>query len=387
MKERFLASIYRTKSSNALGLAAGRLGDPDLINLSLGDPDFITPQEIIDEAFTQASQGHTRYTKPAGDPELIDSIRSFVHEEYQADPQASEIMVTVGACHAMYVAMCAILDEGDEVIVPDPYFVPYYEQITMARGKFVSLPTRTEDDFELDLELLETLITPKTKAVLINSPNNPTGAVYAKSTLEKLGVLANQYNFIVLSDEVYEAISFHAKHVSVLEIPTLKDRSIVFGSFSKSYAMTGWRIGYAIAPDFVIRTMVQINESICFSAPSISQRAAITAIKHRAQLQPRLIQAFQERMEYGYERINETDILHVMKPKGGIYLFVDIRKTKLSSDDFARLLLEKQKVLVLPGHLFGEEGEGFIRIAVTVDLNQLKTAFDRIEEFMKTMSI
>ncbi|TFG82516.1 MAG: aminotransferase class I/II-fold pyridoxal phosphate-dependent enzyme, partial [Erysipelotrichales bacterium] len=274
MKERFLSSIYRGQVANALGEAAGRLGDPELINLSLGDPDFITPQEIIDEAFIHASAGHTRYTKPAGDPELVQSIRSFIIEEYQREIAADEVMVTVGACHAMYVAMSAILDTGDEVIVPDPYFVPYYEQITMAGGKFVALPTRAEDDFNLDLTLLETLITPRTKAILINSPNNPTGAVYDRVTLEKLGELALKYKLIILSDEVYEAISFGKKHVSVLEIPALRDRSIVFGSFSKSYAMTGWRIGYAIAPDYVIRTMVQINESICFSAPSISQRAA-----------------------------------------------------------------------------------------------------------------
>ena len=383
MKDRFLSSIYRTRTSNALGDAASRQGDPELINLSLGDPDFITPQEIIDEAFAHATNGHTRYTKPAGDPELVTAIRSFLSEEYQAETKSSEIMVTVGACHAMYVAMSAILDEGDEVIVPDPYFVPYFEQITMARGKFVSLKTRAEDDFDLDLTLLESLITPKTKAILINSPNNPTGAVYGRLTLEKLGELAAKYKLIILADEVYEAISFRAKHVSVLEIPSLRDRSIVFGSFSKSYAMTGWRIGYAVAPDYVIRTMVQINESICFSAPSISQRAAITAIKQRASIQPKLVKAFEERMDYGYQRINETDLLHVMKPKGGIYLFVDIRKTGLSSDDFAKQLLEAKKVLVLPGNVFGEQGEGFIRIAVTVDLKQLAIAFDRIEDFLK----
>ena len=382
MQERFLSSIYRNRLSNALGDAASRQGDPELINLSLGDPDFITPQEIIDEAFSHATQGHTRYTRPAGDPELITSIISFVVEEYQARVQASEVMVTVGACHAMYVAMCAILDEGDEVIVPDPYFVPYYEQITMARGTFIALPTRSEDDFGLDLEKLESLITPKTKAILINSPNNPTGAVYDRITLEKLGVLAHTYNLIILADEVYEAISFKQKHVSVLEIEALRDRSIVFGSFSKSYAMTGWRVGYAIAPDYVIKTMVQINESICFAAPSISQRAAIIAIKHRAKLQPKLVRAFEERMEYGYQRINETEQLFVMKPKGGIYLFVDIRKTGLSSDVFAQRLLSEKKVLVLPGNVFGRQGEGFIRIAVTVDLKQLEIAFDRIEAFL-----
>jgi aspartate/methionine/tyrosine aminotransferase len=178
---------------------------------------------------------------------------------------------------------------------------------------------------------------------------------------------------------VYEALSFGQKHVSVLEIESLRDRSIVFGSFSKSYAMTGWRIGYAVAPDYVIRTMVHINESICFSAPSISQRAAIVAIKHRALVQPKLVRAFQERMNYGYTRINAIEGLQVMLPKGGIYLFVDIRKTGLGSDDFIQRLLDEKKVLALPGNVFGKQGEGFIRIAATVDLKKLEEAFDRID--------
>ena len=384
MRNRFLAETYRHQTTNALGSAAKKIGDPELINLSIGDPDFVTPQEIIDEAFAQAGEGHTKYTKPSGDPQLVTAIRGFLKEEYQAHVEQDEIMVTVGACHAMYVAMSAILDEGDEVIVPDPYFVPYHDQVTMAGGKFVPLETNFETGFQLDLEALEKKITPRTKAILINSPNNPTGAVYGRDTLERLGKIAQKHSLIVLSDEVYEAISFGQKHVSVLEISDLKDRSIVFGSFSKSYAMTGWRIGYAIAPEYVISTMVHINESICFSAPSVSQRAALSALRQRHALQPALVAAFEERMVYGYGRIVATGTLDVSRPKGGIYLFVDIRKTKLSSEVFAARLLEEKKVLVLPGNVFGEAGEGFVRIAVTVDLEKLKIAFDRIEAFIKT---
>ncbi len=382
-KQDFLAKAYRSTVSNALGDAAKRIGDPDLINLSIGDPDFITPQEIIDSAFKCATDGHTNYTKPNGDPELIDAIAVFLREEYRSDVKPNEIMVTVGACHAMYVALCAILDEGDEVLVPDPYFTPYKDQVTMARGVFVSVPTDISTGFQLNFETLESLVTPKTKAILVNSPNNPTGAVYGRDVLEKLGAFALKHDLIVLSDEVYEALSYGQKHVSVLEIPTLRDRSIVFGSFSKSYAMTGWRIGYAVAPDYVISTMVQINESICFSAPSVSQRAALSALHKRKIVQPKLVNAFEERMSYGYRRIKSIQGLDVIAPKGGIYLFADIRKSNLSSTLFAQHLADEKKVLVLPGNVFGAYGEGYIRIAVTVGLDRLAIAFDRIEEFIR----
>lgn len=253
----------------------------------------------------------------------------------------------------------------------------------MARGVFVSVPTEISTGFQLNFETLESLVTPKTKAILVNSPNNPTGAVYGRDVLEKLGEFALKHDLIVLSDEVYEALSYGQKHVSVLEIPTLRDRSIVFGSFSKSYAMTGWRIGYAVAPDYVISTMVQINESICFSAPSVSQRAALSALHKRNVVQPKLVNAFEERMNYGYRRIKAIQGLDVIAPKGGIYLFADIRKSNLSSSMFAQRLADEKKVLVLPGNVFGAYGEGYIRIAVTVGLDRLAIAFDRIEEFIQ----
>lgn len=379
MQTRFLAQKYLSDNSNPMSLAASFLGDKEIINLSIGDPDFITDEIIIDEAFKDAAKGHTKYTKPSGDPELIKEIMRFYWEEYDIRVDEAEVMVTVGACHAMYIALKAIIDEGDEVIVPEPYFTPYKDQIEQVGGKIVTLATTEEEGFNINIEALRKLVNEKTKAIIINSPNNPTGACYDRSILEALGRLAVEKNLIIISDEVYDAFMFNEKYTTILSIDGMKERSILLGSFSKAYAMTGWRIGYAIAPDYIINCMVQINESICFSAPSISQRASIHALRNRSYIQPFIIKSFEERMVYAAERINTIKGMKVLKPKGSIYLFVNIKGTGMTSAEFSKVLLEKTKVVVLSGKAFGEGGEGFIRIACTVSLKELREAFDRIE--------
>jgi aspartate/methionine/tyrosine aminotransferase len=382
MQKRFLAKKYLTDNSNPLSAVASLLGEKDIINLSIGDPDFITDITIIEGAFKDAVEGHTKYTKPAGDPELIKEIRRFYWEQYDIRVDEEEIMVTVGACHGMYVALQAIIDEGDEVIVPEPYFTPYKDQVEQAGGKLVTLTTKEEEGFNINIEALRGLVNKKTKAIIINSPNNPTGACYDRSTLEALAKLAEENDLIIISDEVYDALMFEEMHASILSVYGMKKRSILLGSFSKDYAMTGWRIGFAIAPDYVIKCMLQINEGICFSAPSISQRAAIHAIRNRNSIQPSLIEAFRERLVYAAERINSIKGMKVLKPKGSIYLFVNIKDTGMTSEEFSSLLIEKAKVVVLPGTAFGESGEGFVRIACTVGLEMLKEAFDRIEKLL-----
>lgn len=382
MKNRFLAQKYLTYNSTPLASVASLLGDKDIINLSIGDPDFITDNIIIEGAFKDTLDGHTKYTKPAGDPELVKELRKFWWEESDIRVEEQEVMITVGACHGMYVALKAILDEGAEVIVPEPYFTPYKDQIEQVGGKIVTLATTEEEGFSINIEALKSLITDRTKAVIINSPNNPTGACYDKSTLEALAQVAAEYDLIIISDEVYDALMFEEKHTSILSINSLRERSILLGSFSKDYAMTGWRLGYAIAPDYVIDCMVQINEAICFSAPSVSQRAAIHALRNRNKIQPFLVKSFEERMVYAAERINGIKGLKVSKPKGSIYLFVNIKETGMSSAEFSKVLLENTKVLVLSGDAFGKSGEGYVRIACTIDVEVLKEAFDRIQNFL-----
>ncbi len=380
MKKQLLADKNLLDTSNALSLVASLIGDKDVINLSIGDPDFITNKIIIDEAYKDAVKGHTKYTLPSGDPELNKEIRTFYKEEYAVVLEKNEIMVTVGACHALFLAFQACLNEGDEVIVPEPYFIPYKDQIEMAGGKLVPLQTHEEEGFSLNIETLKSLITVKTRAILINSPNNPTGACYSLSTLQQLAKLAIEHDLIVLSDEVYDAITFNEKHVSILEIDGMKERSILLASFSKGYAMTGWRIGFAIAPDDVIKCMVRINESICFSAPSVSQRAAIHAIRNRSEVQAAIIHGFEKRMNYGFKRINAIKGLSVLQPHGGIYLFMNIKATGMSSDEFSAYLVEKTKIVVLTGTAFGKSGEGYVRIACTISVEKMKDAFDRVEE-------
>jgi aspartate/methionine/tyrosine aminotransferase len=379
MVKRFLAEKYLKDNSNPLSLVASLLGDQDIINLSIGDPDYITDEAIIKGAFKDAAAGYTKYTKPAGDPELIQEIVKFYEEEYDIEVYESEVMITVGACHGMYLALQAILDQGDEVIVPEPYFTPYKDQIYQAGGKIVTLTTVEEEGFNLNIDSLRKLINEKTKAIIINSPNNPTAACYDKSTLEALAKLAIEKDLFIISDEVYDALTFREKYASMLSVYGIKERVILLGSFSKGYAMTGWRIGFAIAPDYVIKCMVQLNEGICFTAPSISQRAAIHALRNRDYVQPSVVKGFEERMFYAADRINAIKGLKVLQPKGSIYLFVNIKDTGMTSAEFSKVLLEKAKVVVVPGEAFGDSGQGFVRIACTVSVEKLKEAFDRME--------
>lgn len=379
MHHKFLAKKYLNYEPTPMSSNSSLLGDKDIINLSIGDPDLITNKIIIEEAFKDAIKGHTKYTKPSGDPELKMEIVKFYKEEYKISVKESEIMATVGACHAMYLALKAIIDEGDEIIVPEPYFTPYKDQIEQAQGKIVTLVTTEEEGFNINIDELEKLVNEKTKAIIINSPNNPTGACYDRGNLEALAKLAIDKDLIIISDEVYDAFMFKEKFTSILSIDGMKERSILLGSFSKGYAMTGWRIGFAIAPDYIINCIVEINEGICFSAPSISQRAAIYALKHRNNIQPEIVKVFSERIAYAVKRLNGIKGVSAVEPKGSIYLFPNIKGTGMTSAEFSEFLIKNAKVAVVAGDGFGESGQGYVRIACTVSIEQLKEAFDRIQ--------
>lgn len=384
MKHRFLAKKNWKSASTPMAEAATFLGKSnEVINLSIGDPDFITHDQIIEAAMKDAKLGHTKYTQTNGDPELIREIATYYKTDYNLELNSNEIMAVVGACHGMYLALETIIDDDDEIIVPEPYFTPYKEQIGLVKGKMVPLITLEEEGFNINPQKLEALVNERTKAILINSPNNPTGAYFNKELLEEIAKLAIKHDLLVLSDEVYDAFIYEEKPVTIATIPGMKERTILMGSFSKAFAMTGWRIGYVIAPDYIIACMKDINEGICFTAPSISQRAAIHALKTRHSIQPEMIAKFQERIFYCYDRINKIPALSVIKPKAGIYLFVNIKGTGYTSFEFTKLLMEKVKVAVIPGNAFGNSGEGYIRIACTVDVEKLKIAFDRIESLLK----
>ena len=280
----------------------------------------------------------------------------------------------------MYLVLEAILDDGDEVILQAPFFTPYPQQVELARGIPVELPTYEEEDFQISVERLESLITERTKALVINSPSNPTGNCLTVETMEKIAQIAEKHDLIVISDDIYTAFSYQNPFVPFASLPGMQERTIIINSFSKNFTMTGWRVGNIIAPDYIIKIVQQINENVVFTAPSMSQRAAIFALEHRDEVQPPMIEEYRRRMFYAAERITQIPKISVINPpKGSFYLFINIKETGLSSVDAADMILREAHVLTLPGNAFGNCGEGYVRIACTVSVEKLKEAFDRIE--------
>jgi len=381
MKHKFIAKRYWKNKSTAMGEVDELAKSYDnVINLSLGDPDQTTDENIINFAFEEAKKGHTKYTAFRGDPELRDEIRNFYKEEFKVTIDDNQVMVTASACLGMYLALESILDPNDEVIIHAPYFTPYSQQIELARGIAVELDTLEEEAYQINIDRLKEKINERTKAIILNSPNNPTGAVFSLDTLTKVGDIAVKYDLLIISDEIYGAYTFKEEFISMITIPRIRERLIVLNSFSKDYTMTGWRVGNIIAPKEIIKTCQLVNENVVFTAPSISQRAAIYALRNRDAIQPPMVKLYKERVMYAAKRINSIDWMSVPEPKGTFYLFVNIKKTKMTSKEISKLILDEAQVLTIPGKAFGKCGEGYIRIACTVDIELLKEAFDRIEK-------
>lgn len=381
MRHKFIAKRYWKDISTPMGKVDELAKNyNDVINLSLGDPDWTTNKIIIDGAYKDALAGHTKYTEFRGDPELRTEIRKYYKESFNLDLKDEEIFVTASGCLAMYLIMEAILDDGDEVILQAPYFTPYPQQVELARGVPVELPTYEKEDFQIDIDRLESLINERTKALVINTPSNPTGNCLTVDTMKKIADIAERYDLIVISDDIYTAFSYQHPFVPFVSIGNMKSRTCVINSFSKDFTMTGWRIGNIIAPDYIVRTIQSINENVVFTAPSVSQRAAIHALRNRDVIQPPMIDEYKKRVFYAAERINQIPKMHVITPpKGTFYLFINIRETGLNSVEVSNVILREAHVLTIPGISFEMCGEGYLRIACTVDVDLLKEAFDRIE--------
>lgn len=380
MKHPFIAKRYWKDQSTAMGQSDVMAKSfNDVINLSLGDPDLITHDIIIDNAFADAKKGHTKYTDFRGDPELREEICKYYKEEYNMTVKDEEVFVCASACLGMYLALEAIVDDGDEVILQAPYFTPYPQQVELARGIPVELPTYEEEDFQINIDRLESLITERTKALVINSPSNPTGNCLTVETMEKIAEIAVKYDLVVIADDIYTSFSYQNPFVPFASLPGMQERTIILNSFSKNFTMTGWRVGNIIAPEYIINVIQQINENVVFTAPSISQRAGIYALRHRKEIQPEMVEEYRKRMFYAADRINAIPKLSVITPpRGSFYLFMNIKETGLTSASAADLILKEAHVLMLPGDAFGACGEGYIRIACTVNVDTLKEAFDRI---------
>lgn len=382
MKDKYIAKRYWKDTATPMGQVDELAKKYDgVINLSLGDPDMTTPEVITRNAFEDAKAGHTKYTDFRGDPELRREISNYYRDKFNLNVEDEEVFVAASGCLAMYLALEAILDEGDEVILQAPYFTPYLQQVELAGGIPVEFPMLEEEDFRINIERLEKTITARTKVIVINTPNNPTGNCLSRKDMEDIALIAKKYDLIVIADEIYTAYSFQEPFFPMVGLAGMKERTVTINSFSKDYIMTGWRVGNIIAPPNLIKIIQQINENVVFTAPSISQRAAIHALRHGGEFQHDIISEYRRRAEYAAERINRIPWMSVIEPpKGTFYLFINIKKTGMSSEAVSALILDKARVLTIPGNAFGNCGEGYVRIACTVSLDVLKEAFDRIEK-------
>ena len=352
----------------------------DIIDLSIGDTDFTTDGAIIEKAYQDAKAGHTHYGDPKGDPELISAIRKAWLEDFGQEVSESRVLVTASSCLGMALVMLATLDPGDEVIVFSPYFAMYRSQIELAGGVCVDVPTYASENYAIDEARLRAAITPKTKAIIFNNPTNPTGMAYGRGTLELLARVAQEYDLLIAADEIYTTYLYEGDYIPMRTLPGMQERTITLNSFSKNFMMTGWRVGAIIAEPELIATMNQINGALIYSAPSISQRAAIAALENRARIRERYIAAYRDRIFYSAERLAGIAYLSLVQPKGTFYLFPGVEKTGLSSKEFCKELLERAHILVSPGDVFGLAGKQHFRIACTVGMEKLKEAYDRMAE-------
>ncbi|MGY3766199.1 pyridoxal phosphate-dependent aminotransferase [Vagococcus vulneris] len=377
MDNTYLATYYQQPADNLLmEFISAASKTENLLNLSIGDPDLKTPDSIIEAAFKDVMAGHTHYTASNGSADFINSILTFYKRHYQLDFKPEQVRATVGALQGMYLTMQVLLNKGDEVIIHEPFFSPYKNQVLEAGGTPVIIPTYEEDGFQINIDILKKAITPNTKALIINSPNNPTGAVFSEKTIKAIAELAIKNNFYILSDEVYEAFSFYENFVPMAKYAP--NHTITFSSFSKAFAMTGWRIGYMIAPAYINEACALLNEDITYSAPTPSQRAGIYAINHYETITPTITDTFKERLDFVDEQVQNCPFLSLHPVKGSMYAFINISKTGLTSVDFAMKLLKEQQVLVIPGKAFGDSGDDYVRLAATQSLAVLSESFERI---------
>lgn len=355
----------------------------DAISLGVGEPDFDTPWHIRDEGIHSLEMGRTFYTSNAGLKELKYEITLFLKRKYdlEYDPN-KEIYVTVGGSEAIDDAMRAMLDPGDEVLIPQPSYVSYLPCAVLANGTPVIIELKAENEFRLTAEQLEAAITPNTKLLVLPFPNNPTGAVMEREDLEAIAEVVIKHDIFVLSDEIYSELTYTKNsHVSIASLPGMKERTIVINGFSKSHAMTGWRLGYACGPAEVIAQMLKIHQFAIMCAPTTSQYAAVEAMKNGDADVLAMREEYNGRRRYLMYRFKEMN-LECFEPFGAFYMFPCIKEFGMTSDEFATALLKKEKVAVVPGTAFGACGEGFIRISYAYSLENLKAALDRIEAFI-----
>lgn len=359
----------------------------DAISLGVGEPDFDTPWRIRDEAIYSLEQGRTFYTSNAGLMDLKKEISAYLERKYGLyySPK-SEMMVTVGGSEAIDIALRAMLDPGDEVLIPQPSYVSYVPCTILAGGTPVTIELKAEDEFRLTAQELRDAITDKTKVLILPFPNNPTGAIMEKKDLEEIAEVVREKDLFVLTDEIYSELTYKEEHFSIAALPGMKERTVYINGFSKAFAMTGWRLGYACAPEPLLTQMLKIHQFAIMCAPTTSQYAAVEALRNCDDEVQKMREQYNERRRYLLDRFHNMG-LDCFEPFGAFYIFPCIKKLHMTSDEFATDLLKTKKVAVVPGTAFGDCGEGYVRISYAYSLDDLKTAVNRIEEYVREKGI
>ena len=358
----------------------------NVISLGVGEPDFLTPWHIRQQGIDFLERGATRYTANAGLIELRNEISNFYARKYlvKYDPN-SEVLVTVGGSEGIDMAIRAIISRGDEVLVVEPSFVCYKPIVEVCGGVAIPVPTKSENDFKLTCDDIEQYVTERTKAIVFPYPNNPTGAIMTVQELKKISKVIIKHNLFVISDEIYSELTYTSQgHTSIAAIDNMQERTIVINGFSKTYSMTGWRLGYALGPAKIIEQMTKLHQFAIMSAPTNSQYAAIDALKNGDSDISKMVMDYDMRRRYTVDAFNKIG-LNCFEPKGAFYVFPCIKSTGLSSDEFCERLIREKKVAVVPGSAFGECGEGFIRASYCYSIKNIKEAINRIGEFVREL--
>ena len=358
------------------------MNDPDVVSLGVGEPDFETPWHIRDEGIKSLEKGKTFYTSNSGLIELREEICHYLKRRYDISYRArEEVVITVGGSEAIDIALRAMVDPGDEVLIPQPSYVSYEPCAILAGAKPVIIELKHENQFRLTAEELEAVITDKTKILILPFPNNPTGAIMERADLEAIAKVIEKHDLYVISDEIYSELCYLENHISIANIPGMWERTVLINGFSKSYAMTGWRLGYACGPEEIIAQMTKIHQFCIMCAPTTSQYAATDALKNGDEDVAMMRESYDQRRRYLVHAFKQIG-LECFEPFGAFYIFPCIKEFGMTSDEFANRFLQEEKVAVVPGTAFGDCGEGFIRISYAYSMERLKEAIGRLERFV-----
>lgn len=362
----------------------------DVISLGVGEPDFITPWEIRDAGIRAIKKGYTQYTSNKGLPALRREISEYLKSNYRVSFSADDMVITVGASEAIDIALRATVDDGDEVLVPDPSYVSYKPCVELNGGVAVSVPCDGDNGFKLTPEALESVITEKTKILIFPYPNNPTGGIMEREYIEKIIPIILKHDLLVISDEIYAELTYGKPHCSIASFPEMGDRVILISGFSKAFAMTGWRVGYACAPQEILKTMLKVHQYAIICAPIFSQYAALAGLEQGKEngfaSVREMCEEYDKRRRFMYKTFTDMG-LNCFEPKGSFYIFPSVKKTGMTGEEFATRLLESKKVAVVPGDAFGEFGKYYVRCSYAYSMKNLIEATGRIAEFVKELGI